>query len=118
MRSSDAGSSEEGAFTSCTLWLINNYILLGRVEQAREALDYLLSFRNDLGLYSEEIDPETREQLGNFPQALTHVAVISTIRHQNGRRAKISTGVDTFKTAWSGQRSKKVPRRIERPAAP
>jgi GH15 family glucan-1,4-alpha-glucosidase len=75
---------EEGAFTSCTLWLIDNYILLGRREQAREVLDHLLSFRSDLGLYSEEINPETGEQLGNFPQALTHVALISSIRHLEG----------------------------------
>jgi GH15 family glucan-1,4-alpha-glucosidase len=75
------GPSEEGAFISCTLWLINNYVLRGCMEKAREALDHLLSFRNDLGLFSEEINPETGELLGNFPQALTHVALISAIRH-------------------------------------
>ena len=78
--------SQEGAFTSCTLWLINNYILLGRMDRAHEALDHLLSFRSDLGLYSEEINPESGEQLGNFPQALTHVALISAIRHLEGLR--------------------------------
>lgn len=73
--------AEDGAFTSCTLWLINNYILLGRIEQAREAFDHLISFRNDLGLFSEEIDPRNGCQLGNFPQAITHVGIISAIHH-------------------------------------
>ena len=68
------GFTQEGAFTSCTLWLINNYILLGRIGQAREELDHVLSYRSDLGLYAEEINTETGEQFGNFPQALTHVA--------------------------------------------
>lgn len=87
MRYTDTkGPSREGAFTSCTLWLINNYILLGSIDQAREALDHLLSFSNDLRLYSEEINPDNGEQLGNFPQALTHVALISTLRHLGGLR--------------------------------
>ena len=74
----------EGAFTSCTLWLIDYYVLLGRKERARELLDHLLSFQSRLGLFSEEINPLTGEQLGNFPQALTHVALISAIRHLEG----------------------------------
>lgn len=79
-----AGTDQEGAFTSCTLWLINYYVLAGRIGRARELLDHLLSFQNDLGLLSEEINPDTGEQLGNFPQALTHVALISAIRHVEG----------------------------------
>lgn len=86
MRQTDSQSSQKGAFTSCTLWLVNNYILLGRMDQAKEMLDHLLSFQNDLGLYSEEIDTESGQQLGNFPQALTHVALISAIRHLEGLR--------------------------------
>lgn len=78
------GEKEEGAFTSCTLWLINYYVLIGRVERARDLLGHLLSFQSELGLFSEEINPHTGEQLGNFPQALTHVAVISAIRHLEG----------------------------------
>ncbi len=83
-RYSDGEETGEGAFTSCTLWLINYYVLLGRMERARELLDHLLSFQSPLGLFSEEINPLTGEQLGNFPQALTHVAVISAIRHLEG----------------------------------
>ena len=78
------GETGEGAFTACTLWLINYYILIERTERARELLDHLLSFQSELGLFSEEINPRTGEQLGNFPQALTHVALISAIRHLEG----------------------------------
>ena len=76
--------AEEGAFTSCTLWLIDNYILLGRIKEARQVLGHLLSLNNSLGLFAEELEPETGDQLGNFPQALTHVALISAIRHLEG----------------------------------
>ena len=82
--SNDSNKTEEGAFTSCTLWLINYYTHIGRVDQARKILDHLLSFQSDLGLFSEEINPHTGEQLGNFPQALTHVALLSAIRHLEG----------------------------------
>jgi GH15 family glucan-1,4-alpha-glucosidase len=75
------GEAPEGAFTTCTLWLIHNYILMGRKEEAREALEHILSLQSPLRLFAEEIKPQTGEQLGNFPQALTHVALISAIRH-------------------------------------
>ena len=78
------GETGEGAFTSCTLWLINYYILIEHRERARDLLNHLLSFKSELGLFSEEINPQSGEQLGNFPQALTHVAVISAIRHLEG----------------------------------
>jgi len=75
---------QEGAFTSCTLWLINYYVLVGQTERAHELLVHLLSFQNEMGLFSEELNPRTGEQLGNFPQALTHVSLISAIRHLEG----------------------------------
>ena len=78
------GEPEEGAFTSCTLWLVNYYVLIGSERRARDLLDHLLSFQNGLGLFSEEINPQTGEQLGNFPQAITHVGLISAIRHLEG----------------------------------
>jgi GH15 family glucan-1,4-alpha-glucosidase len=74
----------EGTFASCTLWLINYHVLLGHRERARDLLHHLLSFQSQLGLFSEEINPDTGEQLGNFPQALTHVALISAIRRLEG----------------------------------
>jgi GH15 family glucan-1,4-alpha-glucosidase len=80
----ERGEREEGAFTSCTLWLINYYILIERRDRARDLLDRLLSFQSELGLLSEEINPSTGDQLGNFPQALSHVALISAIGHLEG----------------------------------
>ena len=69
---------DEATFTTCTFWLINNYILLGRLEEAKELFEHVLSFQNPLQLFAEEIEPSSREQLGNFPQALTHVALMSS----------------------------------------
>ncbi len=68
---------EEAAFATCTFWLINNYILLGRLDEARELFQHVLSYQSPLQLFAEEIDPVSGEQLGNFPQALTHVALIN-----------------------------------------
>src|SRR5690242_16852071 len=69
---------EKGTFAMCTFWLIDAYILLGRLRQAEELFEHVLSFQNDVGLYSEDIDPDTGEQLGNFPQAFTHISLINT----------------------------------------
>jgi GH15 family glucan-1,4-alpha-glucosidase len=66
----------EGTFTICTFWLVNNLIALGEIQQAREMFETLLGYANDLGLLSEEINPETGEMLGNFPQAFSHLALI------------------------------------------
>jgi GH15 family glucan-1,4-alpha-glucosidase len=66
----------EGSFTICTFWLINNLIALGDIKQAKEMFEVLLGYANDLGLLSEEINTETGEMLGNFPQAFSHLALI------------------------------------------
>jgi len=68
----------EGAFVLCSFWLVDCYILMGQTEKARAAYEKLLTYANDLGLLSEEIDPKTGAQLGNFPQAFAHVALINT----------------------------------------
>jgi len=68
----------EGAFLPCTFWLADNLALQGRQNEAEEIFQRLLDLRNDLGLIAEEWDPETRRQLGNFPQAFTHVALVNT----------------------------------------
>jgi GH15 family glucan-1,4-alpha-glucosidase len=67
----------EGAFLPCSFWLADCLHLIGRKEEARELFERLLSLRNDLGLLSEEYDPREKRQLGNFPQAFSHVALIS-----------------------------------------
>jgi GH15 family glucan-1,4-alpha-glucosidase len=71
----------EGAFLACSFWLADNYVLQGRDRQARELFERLLALRNDLGLLAEQYDPAGRRQLGNFPQALSHLALIGTARN-------------------------------------
>ena len=68
----------EGAFLACSFWLADNYILQGRIEEARELFERLLSLRNDVGLLAEEYDPRSLRQVGNFPQAFSHVALANT----------------------------------------
>jgi GH15 family glucan-1,4-alpha-glucosidase len=68
----------EGAFLPCTFWLADNYALQGRLDDARRIFEQLLTIRNDVGLLAEEYDPHARRQLGNFPQAFSHVGLINT----------------------------------------
>jgi GH15 family glucan-1,4-alpha-glucosidase len=74
----------EGAFLACTFWLADAYVLLGRVKDARQLFERLLSLRNDLGLLSEEYDTQRRRLVGNFPQAFSHVALINTAHNLAG----------------------------------
>ncbi|MGH7322732.1 MAG: glycoside hydrolase family 15 protein [Candidatus Rokuibacteriota bacterium] len=68
----------EGAFLPCTFWLADNLALQGRTDEARALFERLLGVRNDLGLLSEEYDPRTDRLLGNFPQAMSHTALVNT----------------------------------------
>jgi GH15 family glucan-1,4-alpha-glucosidase len=68
----------EGAFLACSFWLVNDLALIGRRREAHALFDRLLSLRNDLGLFSEEYDPVRKRLIGNFPQAFTHLALISS----------------------------------------
>jgi GH15 family glucan-1,4-alpha-glucosidase len=68
----------EGAFLPCTFWLADNYAMMGRTDEARALFERLLALRNDVGLLAEEYDPVARRQLGNYPQAFSHVALINT----------------------------------------
>jgi GH15 family glucan-1,4-alpha-glucosidase len=68
----------EGAFLPCTFWLADAYVLAGRRDQGRAVFERLLRLRNDLGLLSEEYDVEADRLVGNFPQALTHLALVDT----------------------------------------
>jgi GH15 family glucan-1,4-alpha-glucosidase len=71
----------EGAFLACSFWLADNYVLQGRYAEARALFERLLALRNDVGLLAEEYDAAARRQLGNFPQAFSHLALINTARN-------------------------------------
>jgi len=70
----------EGAFLACSFWLADNYAMQGRHDEARELFERLLDLRNDVGLLAEEWDPAAKRQVGNFPQAFSHVPLIETAR--------------------------------------
>lgn len=76
----------EGAFLACTLWLADAYVLGGDIERAETLLNRVAGAANDLGLLSEEYDPVARRLTGNFPQALTHIALVNTIHNLNAAR--------------------------------
>jgi GH15 family glucan-1,4-alpha-glucosidase len=67
----------EGAFLACSFWLVDNLALLGRHDDARRLFERLLALRNDVGLLAEEYDPASGRQVGNFPQAFSHVALVN-----------------------------------------
>jgi GH15 family glucan-1,4-alpha-glucosidase len=71
----------EGAFLACTFWYADNLALAGRDREAREVFERLLSLRNDVGLLAEEYDWRTRRQVGNCPQAFSHVSLINTVHN-------------------------------------
>jgi len=76
----DGLPGREGVFLPCSFWLADCLHLIGRKKEARELFERLLTLRNDLGLLSEEYDPIDKRQLGNFPQAFSHVALVNTAR--------------------------------------
>ena len=93
----DGLPGKEGVFLACSFWMADNYILQGRTGDALTLFERLLSLRNDVGLLAEEYDPATGRQLGNFPQAFSHMAMINTAQallgktgaaHQRSSRAE------------------------------
>ncbi len=74
----DGLEGDEGAFLACSFWLADDLAMIGRVDEARKLFEKLLALRNDLGLLAEEWDPRLQRQVGNFPQAFSHVPLIDT----------------------------------------
>ena len=80
-RRDDGLGASEGTFLLCSFWLVDNLALQGQVVPAQHLFERLTSHGNDLGLFSEELDPDSGELLGNFPQALTHLAIVNAAAH-------------------------------------
>ncbi len=77
----------EGMFLACSFWLVDNYALAGRQDDARRVFERLLQLRNDVGLLSEQYEPRAARLLGNFPQALSHIGLINSalnLAHERG----------------------------------
>ena len=73
----DGLAGTEGTFLLCTFWLAEALARAGKVERAREVFERAIPFANDVGLLSEEVDEQTGELLGNFPQAFSHIGLIN-----------------------------------------
>jgi GH15 family glucan-1,4-alpha-glucosidase len=83
-RTVDGLPEGEGAFLACTLWLVDCLVLLGRRDDAKTLFERVLSIRSDLGLLAEEYDPKAGRQLGNFPQAFSHVSLVNAANNLLG----------------------------------
>jgi GH15 family glucan-1,4-alpha-glucosidase len=79
----------EGAFLACTLWLADAHVLAGDIGKAQALFDRVVAVANDLGLLAEEFDSIARRQTGNFPQALTHIALINTAHNLNDAKKPV-----------------------------
>jgi len=91
--SPDGLAGGEGAFLMCTLWVVDNLAMAGRVDEAAALFEQVLGFANDVGLLSEEVNPTSRELLGNFPQGFTHLGVIrSALRIAEARGVRPGRG--------------------------
>jgi GH15 family glucan-1,4-alpha-glucosidase len=72
----DGLRGSEGVFLACSFWMVDNYVLQNRMDEARKLFERLLALRNDVGLLSEEYDAAEHRQLGNFPQAFSHLSLV------------------------------------------
>ena len=88
----DGVGGDEGAFTMCSLWLAGCLITSGRVDEARAIFERVVGLRNHVGLFSEMVEPQTGEFLGNYPQAFTHIAVIHTARNLDRALNQVELG--------------------------
>ncbi len=90
---SDPQRPSEGAFLACSLWLADAYVLAGELGKAQNLFDRVVAVANDLGLLAEEFDSGEGRQTGNFPQALTHIALINTAHNLSGAKEVVEKPV-------------------------
>lgn len=89
-KTDDGLPTDEGAFVICSFWLVDNFAMAGELDRATELFEQLLSYSNDCGLLAEQVDPETGEQLGNFPQAFSHLGLIGAAMNLDKARENTS----------------------------
>jgi GH15 family glucan-1,4-alpha-glucosidase len=100
----DGLSGEEGTFLLCTFWLAQAQAMAGEVDRARHTFETALGYANDVGLLAEEVDPETGEMLGNFPQAFSHIGLVNaayaiSLAEQAGSPER----TDVLAQDWAGE---------------
>jgi GH15 family glucan-1,4-alpha-glucosidase len=90
----DKFAPDEGAFLACTFWLADAHVLAGDIAKADALFRRVVAIANDLGLLAEEYDTRVKRQTGNFPQALTHIALINTAHNlSDAKRASAKPAV-------------------------
>ena len=85
--SDDGLPGDEGAFLACSFWLADALHGIGRQREATEMLEKLMALANDVGLLAEEYDPRLGRQVGNTPQAFSHLGLVNAARHLSGARS-------------------------------
>ena len=93
----------EGVFIPCSFWLADVYTLMGRITEAKELVERLLTIRNDVGLLSEEYDVARKRLVGNFPQAFSHVALLNAIFNLHAAESGHPASLDTRATPPSAE---------------
>lgn len=94
-KSDDGVAGDEATFLFCSFWLVDCLTMLGRRDDAQHLFDRLLNVRNDLGLLAEEYDPVSGRQLGNFPQAFSHIGLVNSAVNLSRAVAPVSQRTDT-----------------------
>jgi GH15 family glucan-1,4-alpha-glucosidase len=94
-KSDDGLAGDEATFLFCSFWLVDCLVMIGRRDDAQRLFNRLLNVRNDLGLLAEEYDPISRRQLGNFPQAFSHIGLVNSAVNLSRAIAPLSQRTDT-----------------------
>jgi pentatricopeptide repeat protein len=78
-------------FLACSFWLVDAYVMLGRVDEAKALFERLIRLCNNIGLMSEQYDPEAKRLVGNFPQAFSHLALVNSAWNLDRCQSQLSS---------------------------